>query len=225
MSSYILRASAIVIFASLSFVQIALAVQLEWDQTEVKIELNPNEQEAKAEFTVTNKGKETVEIDRIKTSCGCTGSVLNQKSIQPGESTTIIGTFKKGNRSGLNHNRLQVFLEGQEGPVETLHMIVLIPNLIDARPSIAYWSRNSSKTERQIEITLDKRYITEISSLEYNSKLLTITEKESHDANVDRILIILPKSFDEQLIQTLLIEAKGENGLTAEKRIQVFVQP
>lgn len=209
----------------LFLIQTSLAYELAWNQTEAKLELKPDEMEAKAEFVVTNKGEETVRIDRIKTSCGCTGSILDKKSIGPGESTTIIGTFKKGNRSGLNHNQLQVFLKDQAEPVETLHMIVQVPRLIDAKPSIVYWNKHSEKTERKVQIKLDERYLTEISSIEYDRKLFTVTEEKDPSGHVYRVLTILPKSFDKQLRQTILIKAKGKNDFTTETKLQVYLQP
>jgi hypothetical protein len=215
----------IAVSAFLSFLQISIAYELEWDKTEAKIELNPDDTVAKAEFIMTNKGKETVQIDHIKTSCGCTGSILNNKTVKPGESTTIIGTFKKGNRHGLNHNQLMVFVKDQAEPVKTLHMIVLVPQLIDVQPPIVYWNRNSSKTGREVQIKLDKQYVSEISAIEYDSEMLTVTEEENNEANIDRTLTVLPKSFDKQLRHTILIKATGENGRTAETKIQVFVQP
>ena len=205
--------------------QASNAYELEWNQTQIKIQLLPGEDEAKAEFVVTNKGKETVSIDRIKTSCGCTGSVLNKKIIKPGESTTITGTFKKGNRKGLSHNRLQVFLENQVEPVQTLHMLVQIPQFIDIQPSIVYWSRSSAKTERTVQIKLDTRYVNKINTIEYDPELLLITEEDHSDANADRALAILPKSFDQQLRHTVLIKATGENDIVAEANLMVFVQP
>lgn len=202
-----------------------LAYELEWNQTEAKIELKPNEKEAKAEFVVTNKGEETVRIDHIKTSCGCTGSILDKKNIGPGESTTIIATFKKGNRSGLNHNQLQIFLKDQAEPAEILHMIVQVPRLINVQPSIVYWSRHSEKTERKVQIKLDERYLNEIGSIEYDRKLLTVSEESDPSGHFDRILSILPNSFDKQLRQTILIKANGENDFTTEIKLQVYVQP
>ena len=147
--------AAVMVLAVVSFPQESLAFELEWDQTEAKVELKPGEKEAQARFVVTNKGEETVQIDRIKTSCGCTGSILDKKTIKPGESATIIGTFNKGNRPGLNRNRLQVFIKGQPEPAETLHMVVQVPRLIDIEPSIVYWNRSTSKTERQVRIKLN----------------------------------------------------------------------
>jgi len=215
----------IITLAFLSFQKSSLASDLVWDQTSVEIEMEPHETEAKAQFVVTNNSDETVVIDRVKTSCGCTGSILKKSKIEPGESTTIVGTFNKKNREGLSHNRLQVFLKDQPDPVETLQMIVQVPKLIDASPSFVYWNQSSTQTERQVRIKLDTNYLNEISSIEYDAELISVTEKKDTGDQFDRILVILPKTFDQQLRQSILIKAKGPNDLTAEKRLQVFVQP
>ena len=174
---------------------------------------------------MTNKGDETVRIARIKTSCGCTGSILKQKIIQPGESNTIIGIFNKGKRQGLNHNKLEVFLDDQADAVATLHMIVQVPKLVDAQPQIVYWNRSTSKTERQIQVTLDKRYVDKITSIEYDRSRLTITEDTDPDGRADIILHILPKSFETRIRETVHIHALGADGMKAEERLHIFVQP
>ena len=207
------------------FPKVSHASGLEWDQTRVKIELKPGETRAIAKFVVTNTGRRTVHIDRIKTSCGCTGSILDQREILPGSSATVVGVFDKGTRQGLNHNRLEVFLKGQSKPVETLHMLVQVPRLIDAQPSIVFWNSSSTKTERQVVINLDKRYVDTISDIEYDPELLTITKEETTSAKTDYILYIMPKSFDEPMRHPVLVKAKGDGDLVAEVKLQVFVQP
>jgi hypothetical protein len=201
------------------------ASRLEWNQTEARIELEPGQEQARTNFVVTNKGNETVRIARVKTSCGCTGSILDRKIIPPGESTTITGTFNKGKRQGLNHNKLEVFLDNQAEAVATLHMIVQVPRLVEAQPSLVYWNPSSSKTERQIRIKLDKRYVSEIISIEYDHSVLTITEEVDPDGKADRILHIKPKSFKTQTRETVVIKARGEEGMKADARLHVFVQP
>ena len=121
------------------------ASALVWDQTEVRIEMEPDQEEARASFSVTNKGEKVVRIARVVSNCGCTGTILNKKIILPGESTEIIATFSKGKRQGLNRNRLQVYLDSQADAVVTLKMNVQIPTLIEARPQIVYWSPESRK--------------------------------------------------------------------------------
>lgn len=201
------------------------AAQLEWDQTEVRIELKPDQKEAHAKYVVTNRGDDTVRIAEVKTSCGCTDSILDHKIIKPGQSTTIIAIFNKGKRTGLNRNTLKVYLDNQTDAVTTLHMIVQVPNLVEAKPNIVYWNSSTPKTERQVHITLDKRYINEISSIEYDHAMLTIIEESDPNGQFDRILHVLPKSFDDQIRESVRIKAHGKNGMTTEARLHIFVQP
>jgi hypothetical protein len=215
----------VIVTSALLLPLVADASRLEWDRTEARIEMKPGEEDARAKYVVTNKGEETVRIARVKTSCGCTGSILDRKIIQPDESTTITGTFHKGKRQGLNHNKLQVYLDNQPDPVATLHMIVQVPKLVEAQPQIVYWNPSTSKTERRIRITLDKRYVDEIRSIDYDRDLLTVVEETDPDGKADRILRIRPKSFKTQTRETVLIKARGKDGMTAEARLHVFVQP
>jgi hypothetical protein len=201
------------------------ASRLEWNQTEARIEMTPGQEAVRTEFIVTNRGEETVRIARVKSSCGCTGSILDRKIIRPGESTTITGTFNKGKRQGLNHNKLEVFLDSQPESVATLHMIVQIPALIDAQPKIVYWNPSSPKTDRQIRITLDQRYVTEISGIDYDRSVLLISEETDPANKADRILKILPLAFDQQIRETVTLHARGKDGMQAEARLHVFVQP
>ena len=203
----------------------ANASRLKWNQTEARIELKPDQEEAQTEFVVTNKGDETVRIARVRTSCGCTSSILNKKIINPGESTTITAIFNKGKRQGLNHNKLEVFLDDQTDPVAKLHMIVQVPKLVDAQPQIVYWNPSTARSERRVRIKLDKRYLSEITSIEYDRSTLTITAESDPDGRVDRILRILPKSFETQIRESVLIHARGADGMKAEARLHIFVQP
>lgn len=202
------------------------ASELSWDTTEVKIEMEPDQTEARASFTVTNEGDETVRIARIKTSCGCTGSVVDRKIIQPGESSEIVGVFNKGKRQGLNRNRLQVFLDSQPESVATLMMNVQIPTLIEATPQIVYWNRQSAKTARQVRLTLDERFIDEIVEIDFDRERLTVTEAAS-EANIEanRVLVIEPKTYDEMYRGTIVVRGVGPGGRKAETRLHAFVQP
>lgn len=201
------------------------AATLQWDRTEARIEMKPGEETARAVYTVTNEGDEPLRIARIKSSCGCTGSVVDRKIIEPGESTEIIATFNKGKRQGTNRNRLEVFLDNQPNPVAILNMIVVIPTLIEAQPQIVHWNANTSKSERTIRITLDKRYVDTISEIQYDEKALTVVSEPDPAGKAHQILRILPKSFDAPIRDTIEIQASGKGGTKETVRIHVFVQP
>lgn len=205
---------------------VTLASNLVWDRTEAHIEMEPDQVEARAVFTVTNQGEKAVRIARIKTSCGCTGSVIDRKIIEPGKSTEIIATFNKGKRQGLNRNRLQVFLDNQPDAVATLVMSVQIPALIDATPKFVYWSKNNSRSERRIQIKMDERYINRIVEIEYDRDRLRVTE-EPGDPNteVDRVLVVEPLDYDTLFRGSIQIRGTGPNERKHETRLHAFVQP
>jgi hypothetical protein len=202
------------------------ASTLEWDTTEAHIDMKPDQEEARATYTVTNKGDTAVRIARIKASCGCTGSIVDKKIIGPGESSEIVGTFHKGKRQGLNRNRLQVYLDNQPEPVATLLMNVQIPTLIEALPQIVYWNSTSSKSARTVRLTLDERYIDEILRIDYDREKLTVTEKLGEDdSDTDRILLIEPKDYSTLYRGMITIYGSGPGGRQMDTRVHAFVQP
>ncbi len=202
------------------------ASTLVWDTTEMHIEMEPDQEEARATFTVTNEGEKTIRIARIKASCGCTGSIVDKKIIEPGESSEIIGTFHKGKRQGLNRNKLQVYLDSQPEPVATLSMNVKIPTLIEAMPQIVYWSKDSSRSARRVRLTLDERYIDEILRIDYDRTKLKLTEEPGDPkTEVDRVLVIEPKDYDTLYRGTITVYGSGANGRKMDTRIHAFVQP
>ncbi|MGZ0656898.1 DUF1573 domain-containing protein [Coraliomargarita sp. W4R53] len=209
-----------------SYASLLSASSLVWDTVEAHIDMEPDQEQARAIFTVTNEGEKTVRIARVKTSCGCTGSILNKKIIQPGESTEIVATFNKGKRQGLNRNRLQIFLDSEPDPVVTLLMNVQIPTLIEAMPQIVYWSPTSSKSERRVRITLDKQYIDEILRIDYDHAQLNVTEEPGDpEKDTDRVLVVEPKDYSTLYRGTITIFGSGPDGRKAETRVHVFVQP
>lgn len=202
------------------------AASLLWNTTEANILLEPDQEEARAVYTVINEGDKAVRIARIKTSCGCTGSIVDKKIIEPGESAEIVGTFNKGKRQGLNRNRLEVFIDSQPESVATLLMNVTVPTLIEATPQIVYWSKESSQSPRRVRLTLNESYIDEILRIDYDRSKMTLTEEPGDPkTEVDRILVIEPKDFDTLYRGTITVYGSGPNGRKAESRIHAFVQP
>lgn len=210
------------LLATLTIALPLTAAQLKFDRMEAKIELKPGEEEARALFKVTNEGDETVRISRVKTSCGCTGSILDRKILDPDQSTEIIATFNKGKRRGINTNRLEVYVDDEPSPVATLRMTVSIPELIKSQPEIVYWNASTTKTPKTITLTLDDRYLNEISEIVYDQSVLEL-ERSEDSQNI--LLEISPKAYDQSIRSSITVSARGDNGVAANTRIHVFVQP
>ena len=201
------------------------ASNLVWDHTELHLEMKPDQEEIYASYTVTNNGDEVVRISEIKTSCGCTGSVIDRRIIEPGESTEIIATFNKGKRQGLQANRLQVYIDNQNGPVATLVMNVKIPKLVEVTPRIIYWRPTGQTGERRVQLNLDERYVHKIDSIEYDRTKLNVIVEEDPTGESTRILRVSPISLDETYRGSITVYTSGRDGRKADARIHAFVQP
>lgn len=201
------------------------AVQISFDTKERRIRMEPTQNDARASYTLTNNGEEAFRIEKIKTSCGCTGSIVDNKLVQPGETATIIGTFSKGKRDGINRNKLDVYIEGITKPIVTLSMIVEVPTLVEMTPKIVYWNQKTPKTPQSISVSLDQEYGLTLNTLEYDTEILNIEINRDLESEGKLTLILTPKSYESSLRTTMTLFAKGKEGLEVEGRAHIFVQP
>ncbi len=220
-----MRQPILLLLISFLTTNLLVGASLRWDRTEVNLDMEPEQEEIRASFKVTNEGDERVRIARISSSCGCTGSVIDRRIIEPGGTTEIAATFNRGKRQGLNRNRLQVFIDDHEQAVATLHMNVRIPQLIEVTPRVLYWNPTSSQTERRVTIQLDQRYVDEIQKIEYDRDQLELIAEEDATGRATRVLRIAPKSYDELYRGKVTVTASGPDGRTAEAVVHTFVQP
>ncbi|MEM8670254.1 MAG: DUF1573 domain-containing protein [Planctomycetota bacterium] len=63
------------------------------------------------EFPIHNPFKTTMQIRTVRASCGCTTPILKDKSIKPGESTTLVARFNTGTFRGKRGATLTVVIE------------------------------------------------------------------------------------------------------------------
>jgi hypothetical protein len=202
------------------------ASTLVWDQTEVRIEMWPDEEEVRASFKVTNEGEKVVRIARVESNCGCTNTILNKKILPPGESAEIVAIFSKGKRQGLNRNRLQVYLDSQVDALVTLKMNVQIPALIEAQPQIVFWKPESPKSSLPVRLVMDERYIDQILQIDYDRSRLIVTQERDDPKNNDAIVLkVEPKDFSKLYRGTITVYGGGPDGRKAETRVHAFVQP
>ena len=221
-----LMRSILFVFPLIACASILDASTLVWDQTEVRIEMGPDEEEVRASFKVTNEGEKVVRIARVESNCGCTNTLLNKKILPPGESTEIVAIFSKGKRQGLNRNRLQVYLDSQVDALVTLKMNVQIPALIEVRPQIVFWKPESPKSSLPVHLVMDERYIDQILQIDYDRSRLTVTQESVDPKNNDAIVLkVEPKDFSKLYRGTITVYGGGPDGRKAETRVHAFVQP
>lgn len=203
----------------------AVASILTWDRTEVRADMTPDQKDITATYTVTNNSEKPIRITDAKTSCGCTTSIMDRPILQPSESTTISATFNKGKRTGLNHSKIKVFIEGQKEPVATLDFIIDVIQAVKIQPKIVFWNKRTPHNAKTIDLYLNKDYAKSLQKPDYNKSTLKVTKQTIDKASGHYQLTIEPLDFTQAIRETILIDAKGNDGKKIPNKIHVFVQP
>lgn len=71
-------------------------------------------------FKISNKGKDNLEIKNVKTSCGCTAALIDDKIIEPGKEEDLKVELNTKNRSGKLTRTITVTSNDPAQPVKTL---------------------------------------------------------------------------------------------------------
>jgi hypothetical protein len=81
----------------------------------------PRGPELQYNFKFTNKGSAVLKIERVQTSCGCTGATVGEKTeYKKNESGEIKITFNTQGRSGHQEKTVSVFSNDPENPQKDL---------------------------------------------------------------------------------------------------------
>jgi hypothetical protein len=89
-----------------------------------------NQHEAKEfSFTLTNTSQETIEVEKISQSCGCTQARVDQSQLKPGESTMLRGSLTAQDRVGEFGSVIQVSLSN--GTVAKVQVGAKAVNLVN----------------------------------------------------------------------------------------------
>ena len=81
----------------------------------------PRGPELQYNFKFTNKGSAVLNIERVQTSCGCTGATVGEKTeYKKNESGEIKITFNTQGRSGNQEKTISVFSNDPENPQKDL---------------------------------------------------------------------------------------------------------
>lgn len=129
-----------------------LRAAIEFPTTVLNLEAELGEQAVTALFPYENTGDSVASIVKTRSSCGCTAAVLDQKTLQPGESGTIKAVFTLGNRKGLQ--KKTIWVETDDGRTHTLTLQVDIPVALSIEPRMLAWSRANPQGTQTFTVTL-----------------------------------------------------------------------
>lgn len=82
----------------------------------------PQNKKATYEFEFTNAGKTDLKIRKIKSTCGCTVVQPKDKTLGPGESSSLKATFTPGNRKGIQNKIITIITNDPYQSVKRLYL-------------------------------------------------------------------------------------------------------
>jgi hypothetical protein len=102
-------------------------------------------------YKFENRGKDTLRIGKVKTSCGCTAVILTDKTVSPGKTGEIKATFKSGSFRGNVTKSITVVSNDPNSPTYKLTISGEIVEEISAKPrkidfGLIYLGKKTDKT-------------------------------------------------------------------------------
>jgi len=136
-------------------------------------------------FKFRNKGKATLLIGEIKTTCGCTGTLLSQNEIPPKGEGFIEVSFHSGRSSGARRKAIFVASNDPAQPTTKLEIAANVIVPVEVRPRALYWvAERNEKSARAIDLIYSQDIKLDIQALQLSSPAFTASYQPMAQADV-----------------------------------------
>lgn len=161
-------------------------------------------------FTLRNAGADTLRIENVRSSCGCTVAMVDKHALAPGESTSIQADFDSRTFVGRVRKDIYVQTNDPDTPITKLSIGGEVLVDLNASPSRVYFSgmREGERLERKItlqnmsETTINiKEVSSTVPDLRFELVRLSLKPGES----VDMLLIVDKVTRDTRLTGELTV--------------------
>lgn len=138
----------LLVFASSAFGQLA------WENSIQTFHAKPQDQTIVAKYRFINNGKESVKIENVKTSCGCTTASLTKTEYAPGESGEIETKFNLAGRTGRQEKAITVTTSDAPQQPTILRLYVDIEDPVTIQPDVVFWQVGGKPDSKTIHIAV-----------------------------------------------------------------------
>lgn len=206
----------------LMVVALATAAQgaLEWQQQEIRLQVHPAQVNAEAIFEFQNTGSEPVSIRDVIITCGCLSRKPYREQYAPGEKGSLTIVFNLRGRQGPQ--RKHVLVATSDGKQTELILLVNIPRLYVAEPTLLTWKAEDPETTKTFRLTNPNaepiRLVSISSSHErLPARLRTLREGFEYEVEVTR------KPETENARSVIRITAEPPPGLEESRMVRIYV--
>lgn len=131
-------------------------------------------------FRFTNQGNQALQVQSVKTSCGCTAAVIAEDSIPPGTEGTIQATFDTKRFAGHKAKNIRVHTNDPLSPVTTLTLQGEITAEVQVQPAQVYMGRlrRGVATTRTVTVLYDKNKPFEITDITHGNPAISVQAED-----------------------------------------------
>jgi hypothetical protein len=180
--------------------------QLTWEKTEIELHPKPSDKESVATFKYENKGKTTVNIKNVRSSCGCTVASLKKNEVAPGEKGELVATFNIGGRTGMQQKIVTVETDDPSQPQINLLLKANIAQALELQPTFVYWQNGEALKAKKIVAKVGKEFGVSNMTVESSSPVFTATVQKG-DADGEFVISVVPTDTSKQANATLTIKS------------------
>jgi hypothetical protein len=124
-----------------------------FEETEHDFDVVDQQQTVKHTFKFRNEGDATLVIENIKTTCGCTGTLLSKKELPPGGQGDVEVSFSSGLSGGKKKKTIFVYSNDPQQTEAQLYITAKVVVPVEVRPRTLYWVAERNKVSaRTVEL-------------------------------------------------------------------------
>ncbi|MEA1996796.1 MAG: DUF1573 domain-containing protein [Gemmatimonadota bacterium] len=125
-------------------------------------------------FIIRNQGEDTLHINKVRSTCGCTVALLTEKDVAPGEAAELKTTFISGRYKGKIRKNVFVYSDDPRTPITKLSIQVEVLVDLEVSPTQIYFSGLKAGDRLERNITLKNTSAAPISIKEIASTVSCI---------------------------------------------------
>jgi hypothetical protein len=165
---------------------------------------------AERTLTLKNTGNDTLIIEHVNTSCGCTGTILKSNKIAPGDTSTLDIRFDSKNFSGDVHKSVGIYSNGSEGGLTTIQFSATVFEEVHLAPQTLMFTNAEPNRSSELTIIVTNNGEKPLLLTGYHTTLAGLTVNLPHDpiptGGTDTLhVVFLPQSVKSLVSEELFI--------------------
>ena len=149
-------------------------------------------------FTIRNEGDLTLEISRVRSSCGCTVVQTSSRSVPPGGSAQITARFNLRGRRGPQHKTITVESNDPRQPRLLLHLQGTAVQEMNLSPDRFFFGQTSAAEPVSRTVTISSATVTfHITNITCNSALVNVDSEVVEEGHTYRLTARLKNAVPE----------------------------